>query len=134
MRDYCHATTNFTSSNPWAYYKREDLQHIYVNDQHGFLFCRLPKTGISNWKRVLIYLLTKGADTDVFSRSDAQIHESFMLEWTRLNLYSEKEILCRLNSYLKVYCRLYNRKFKSAYIKQGKITCRLHSFTFSQQA
>ena len=84
---------------------KNHLNNIYVNDEYGFLFCRIPKTGISNWKRIMLYLLSNRTNTDVFNIPDSKIHTgnfSTMMEATRLSLFPTEGIACRLKHYLKV--------------------------------
>lgn len=32
------------------------MQHMFVNHQHKIMFCFVPKTGSTNWKRVMLLL------------------------------------------------------------------------------
>ncbi|CAG6022051.1 unnamed protein product [Menidia menidia] len=93
----------------------EDLKHVVVDDQHGLLYCYVPKVACTNWKRVLMVLTgAAGART---SPLDIPAHEAHVPGTLRtLSEYSAPQINRRLRSYLKfVFVREPFERLVSAY-------------------
>lgn len=79
----------------------EDLKHVIVDDQHGLLYCYVPKVACTNWKRVLM-VLTGGAGPGRQEPLQIPAHEAHVPGNLRtLSEYSTPEINQRLRGYLK---------------------------------
>ena len=87
-------------------YYTKQKSNIYVNDEFGFLFCRVPKVGITNWKRLLVYLLQRDKTNSYVLRiPEMAVHVGRfrqLLESTLLSTYSPSEVQYRLKNYLKI--------------------------------
>ncbi|KAK7898980.1 hypothetical protein WMY93_019833 [Mugilogobius chulae] len=78
----------------------EDLKHIIVDDQHGLLYCYVPKVACTNWKRVLMVLTgMAGSQRDPLAIPANEAHVSGNLR--TLSEYTTSQINQRLRSYLK---------------------------------
>ncbi|CAL8349994.1 unnamed protein product [Merluccius merluccius] len=75
-----------------------DVSHIYVENKYKLLYCEVPKAGCSNWKRILIVLAGKAADTQSL-KHDA-VHYGNHLN--TLTSYNRQDIMQRLKSYTKI--------------------------------
>lgn len=93
----------------------EDLKHVIVDDQHGLLYCYVPKVACTNWKRVLMVLTgAAGPHRDPLSIPANEAHVSGNLR--TLSEYSTSQINQRLRSYLKfVFVREPFERLVSAY-------------------
>ena len=102
LNNYC-ATINSSVNTKLS---KVVLSHINVNDKHKFLFCRIPKIGTTNWKRVLLYLMSDEKDLEVFSIKSNLIHQNSIyakkIQATALTRYSKKQIDFRLKTYQKI--------------------------------
>ncbi|XP_028855410.1 carbohydrate sulfotransferase 11-like [Denticeps clupeoides] len=78
----------------------EDLKHMIVDDQHGLLYCYVPKVACTNWKRVLMVLTGEsGGVRDPLQIPANEAHIPGNLR--TLSEYSTSEINHRLRRYLK---------------------------------
>ncbi|XP_058486625.1 carbohydrate sulfotransferase 11-like [Solea solea] len=93
----------------------EDLKHIIVDDQHGLLYCYVPKVACTNWKRVLMVLTSvAGSQRDPLAIPANEAHIPGNLR--TLSEYSTSQINQRLRSYLKfVFVREPFERLVSAY-------------------
>ncbi|GLD61333.1 carbohydrate sulfotransferase 11-like protein [Lates japonicus] len=93
----------------------EDLKHVIVDDQHGLLYCYVPKVACTNWKRVLMVLTgVAGSHTDPLAIPANEAHIPGNLR--TLSEYSTTQINQRLRSYLKfVFVREPFERLVSAY-------------------
>ncbi|XP_061731529.1 carbohydrate sulfotransferase 11 [Nerophis ophidion] len=94
---------------------QEDLKHVIVDDQHGLLYCYVPKVACTNWKRVLMVLTGAGGSRrDPLAIPANEAHVSGNLR--TLSEYSASQINQRLRSYLKfVFVREPFERLVSAY-------------------
>ncbi|XP_038872336.1 carbohydrate sulfotransferase 11-like [Salvelinus namaycush] len=93
----------------------EDLKHVIVDDQHGLLYCYVPKVACTNWKRVLMVLTgAAGPHRDPLAIPANEAHVPGNLR--TLSEYSNSQINQRLRSYLKfVFVREPFERLVSAY-------------------
>ncbi|XP_051932972.1 carbohydrate sulfotransferase 11-like [Hippocampus zosterae] len=93
----------------------EDLKHVIVDDQHGLLYCYVPKVACTNWKRVLMVLTgAAGSRRDPLEIPANEAHVPGNLR--TLSEYSASQINQRLRSYLKfVFVREPFERLVSAY-------------------
>ncbi|XP_044038232.1 carbohydrate sulfotransferase 11-like isoform X1 [Siniperca chuatsi] len=93
----------------------EDLKHVIVDDQHGLLYCYVPKVACTNWKRVLMVLTgVAGSLRDPLAIPANEAHVPGNLR--TLSEYSTSQINQRLRSYLKfVFVREPFERLVSAY-------------------
>ncbi|XP_038627413.1 carbohydrate sulfotransferase 11-like [Tachyglossus aculeatus] len=77
----------------------EDLRHLVVDDDHGLLYCYVPKVACTNWKRVMMVLTGQGKYRDPLEIPAHEAHVPANLR--TLAEYSPAEINRRLRSYLK---------------------------------
>uniref|UniRef100_A0A3Q2P8W5 Carbohydrate sulfotransferase n=1 Tax=Fundulus heteroclitus TaxID=8078 RepID=A0A3Q2P8W5_FUNHE len=75
----------------------DHVKYIYVEDKYKVLYCEVPKSGCSNWKRTLIVLSGKASNPDKLKHE--QVHYGGYLK--TLNRYNQKEIMHRLQTYKK---------------------------------
>ncbi|KAG7243249.1 hypothetical protein INR49_011688 [Caranx melampygus] len=78
---------------------RGNLQHIYVDDTHGLMYCYIPKVACSNWKRVMAVLKRGRPYQDPMSFTPYFVHFSNGL--TLLSSFSNTEIKVKLKHYTK---------------------------------
>ncbi|KAK1163405.1 carbohydrate sulfotransferase 8-like isoform X1 [Acipenser oxyrinchus oxyrinchus] len=74
------------------------VSRIFVEDKHKLLYCEVPKTGCSNWKRVLMVL--EGFASSVKDIQHNTVHNGNHLR--RLDSFDKQGIHERLNAYTKV--------------------------------
>ncbi|XP_036390037.1 carbohydrate sulfotransferase 11-like [Megalops cyprinoides] len=92
----------------------EDLKHLIVDDQHGLLYCYVPKVACTNWKRVLMVLTGDGRYRDPLQIPANEAHVAGNLR--SLSEFSTAEINHRLRTYLKfVFVREPFERLVSAY-------------------
>lgn len=99
VTDYCQKVNKSSPPLTRANY-RERVRMIIVDDLHKVLFCKIPKTGVTNWKRIFSYA-TNAKSADVFNQTDDEIHADSANE-NMLSHYSLDEIEYRLQNYMKV--------------------------------
>lgn len=76
-----------------------DLTHIFINREHKFLYCGLPKTGLLNWRKVLAAWAGRSSDTDINGLTGTVISNSS--NFLFLGLLTEKEKEDVLDGYTK---------------------------------
>uniref|UniRef100_A0A8C9VM77 Carbohydrate sulfotransferase n=2 Tax=Scleropages formosus TaxID=113540 RepID=A0A8C9VM77_SCLFO len=92
----------------------EDIKHLIVDDQHGLLYCYVPKVACTNWKRVLMVLTGDGRYSDPLDIPANEAHVPGNLR--TLSEYTTAEINHRLRNYLKfVFVREPFERLVSAY-------------------
>lgn len=77
---------------------QRQVARVYVEDRHLLLYCEVPKSGCSNWKRVLMVLNGKARSTRDIPHDKA--HYGNKLQ--RLEAYDQASIAKRLDTYTKV--------------------------------
>ncbi|XP_004067550.2 carbohydrate sulfotransferase 8 [Oryzias latipes] len=91
---------------------RSHVKHLYVEDKHKLLYCQVPKTGCSNWKRTLMVLAGKASNVQNIQHDT--VHYGGHLK--KLESFSQKEIMHRLETYKKfVFVREPFERIVSAY-------------------
>ncbi|XP_017284198.1 carbohydrate sulfotransferase 8 [Kryptolebias marmoratus] len=75
----------------------EHVKHIYVEDKNKLLYCSVPKSGCSNWKRTLMVL--SGQASRVENIPHETVHNGVHIK--NLNTFNQKEIMHRLETYNK---------------------------------
>ncbi|KAM4652087.1 carbohydrate sulfotransferase 9-like [Discoglossus pictus] len=74
-------------------------RQLFVEHNHKFIYCEVPKAGCSNWKRIILLLSTTlGASADDLNHED--VHTTPLL--TRLSSYSPIQQMRLLKNYNKV--------------------------------
>ncbi|XP_069499487.1 carbohydrate sulfotransferase 11-like isoform X1 [Ambystoma mexicanum] len=92
----------------------EDLKHLVVDDNHGLLYCYVPKVACTNWKRVMMVLTGQGKYRDPLKIPANEAHIPSNLR--TLSEFSTPEINYRLRNYLKfVFVREPFERLVSAY-------------------
>ncbi|XP_075470276.1 carbohydrate sulfotransferase 9-like [Ascaphus truei] len=72
---------------------------LFVEHNHKFIFCEVPKVGCSNWKRIILLLqMNLGIEANVLKHDD--VHTTTLLK--RLSDYPPKRQRDMLNNYTKV--------------------------------
>ncbi|ELT90323.1 hypothetical protein CAPTEDRAFT_133491, partial [Capitella teleta] len=105
-----------------------DLNSLYVNDEHKFIYCEVPKVACTNWKRILL-VLSKGLNTTNPSALLASdVHNSLQDTYLKkLSSYPQDEIDFRLKSYFKfMFVREPLERLLSAY--KNKFTLRYNTY------
>ncbi|XP_020379577.1 carbohydrate sulfotransferase 11-like [Rhincodon typus] len=101
-----------------------DLRHLIVDDQHGLLYCYVPKVACTNWKRVMMVLTGSGKYTDPLTIPASEAHVASNLR--TLDSYGTAEINYRLRNYLKfIFVREPFERLLSAY--RNKFTRRYNT-------
>ncbi|XP_077420207.1 carbohydrate sulfotransferase 8 isoform X4 [Vanacampus margaritifer] len=77
---------------------QQHVRNIFVEDKHKLLYCQVPKTGCSNWKRTLMVLAGVASDPQNISHNTAHIGSTLKT----LNSFDRQGIIRRLGSYTKV--------------------------------
>lgn len=75
----------------------EHIKHIFVEDKNRLLYCSVPKSGCSNWKRTLMVL--SGQASSVENIQHETVHYGGHIK--KLNTFNQKEIMHRLETYNK---------------------------------
>ncbi|XP_078066156.1 carbohydrate sulfotransferase 11-like [Mustelus asterias] len=102
----------------------DDLRHLIVDDQHGLLYCYIPKVACTNWKRVMMVLTGGGKYRDPLTIPASEAHVASNLR--TLDGYSNAEINFRLRNYLKfIFVREPFERLVSAY--RNKFTRRYNT-------
>ncbi|XP_070561568.1 carbohydrate sulfotransferase 11-like [Ptychodera flava] len=77
----------------------KNISQFFVEDNHGILFCSVPKVASSNWKRILGFLRNKTNINNWLHQK--RIHEGDFVR--RLDSYTPQEKKIRLQSYTKFF-------------------------------
>ncbi|CAL9696689.1 unnamed protein product [Knipowitschia caucasica] len=77
---------------------QRQVSRVYVEDQHRLLYCEVPKSGCSNWKRVLMVLSGKARSTADIPHDKAH----YANKLRRLESYDRASIGERLVAYTKM--------------------------------
>ncbi|XP_020789401.1 carbohydrate sulfotransferase 8-like [Boleophthalmus pectinirostris] len=77
---------------------QRQISRIYVEDRHQLLYCEVPKSGCSNWKRVLMVL--NGQARTALDIPHDKVHYSNKLR--KLETYDRAGIEKRLETYTKI--------------------------------
>uniref|UniRef100_A0A8C6WM44 Carbohydrate sulfotransferase n=1 Tax=Neogobius melanostomus TaxID=47308 RepID=A0A8C6WM44_9GOBI len=77
---------------------QRQVSRVYVEDRHRLLYCEVPKSGCSNWKRVLMVLNGRARSTGDIPHEQA--HYGNKLQ--RLEAYDQAGIAKRLDTYARV--------------------------------
>ncbi|XP_069063786.1 carbohydrate sulfotransferase 9-like [Pleurodeles waltl] len=72
---------------------------LYVEHNHKFIYCEVPKVGCTSWKRILL-LLTMNISRDFSELPQESVHTARM--YTKLSSYSPNKQRQLLNNYTKV--------------------------------
>lgn len=75
------------------------LERFLVDDEHGLLYCYIPKVASTNWKKILMMLTKKTDVTDVSRIDSDSAHKNNRM--LTLEKYSGAEIDFRLKNYMK---------------------------------
>ncbi|KAL9971634.1 hypothetical protein ACROYT_G017826 [Oculina patagonica] len=68
VKQACSINTRKSWDSLSATEKQILAKHILVNDEHKFLFCYVPKVACANWKRVIMVLDRKAADSNAIRK------------------------------------------------------------------
>jgi chondroitin 4-sulfotransferase 11 len=98
---------------------RRKPQSMYVIDSHKLLYCRLPKIGCTNWKRVIAYLSGNLTAEAVLSANHSTVHSdyhrAYVKELAYAN-YTQRTVDYLLAAYFKfVFIRHPLERLLSAY-------------------
>uniref|UniRef100_A0A3B4B9F0 Carbohydrate sulfotransferase n=1 Tax=Periophthalmus magnuspinnatus TaxID=409849 RepID=A0A3B4B9F0_9GOBI len=77
---------------------QRQVSRVYVEDRHHLLYCEVPKSGCSNWKRVLMVLNGKARTTLDIPHDKAH----YANKLRRLENYDRASIAKRLATYTKI--------------------------------
>ncbi|XP_077375776.1 carbohydrate sulfotransferase 8 isoform X2 [Festucalex cinctus] len=77
---------------------QQHVKNIFVEDKHKLLYCQVPKSGCSNWKRTLMVLAGVASDPHNISHDTAHFGSTLQT----LNNFDRQGIIRRLGSYTKV--------------------------------
>lgn len=77
---------------------QRQVARVYVEDRHRLLYCEVPKSGCSNWKRVLMVLSGKARSTRGIPHDEAHYGNKLR----RLEAYDQNGIAKRLDAFRKV--------------------------------
>ena len=85
--------------------------HLMVNDKHQFIYCQVPKTGVTSWKSALLVLMGKE------KLADEATNVNVRSRYRYLSSYPEGQRQWRLKNYTKFMVhRDPMRRLVSAYI------------------
>ena len=120
IKKVCHKyADNFTIR-----FNRDSFKHILVDDTRKVLYCEIPKTACTNWKRLLAFMTGKPNVTSPMHIMARSVHNKKRMArygLVYMNSYKPKEILYRLENYYKFLMvrnplerilSAYNDKFK----------------------
>uniref|UniRef100_UPI0037E8C2CA carbohydrate sulfotransferase 12-like n=1 Tax=Semicossyphus pulcher TaxID=241346 RepID=UPI0037E8C2CA len=77
----------------------DDLRSLVVDDNHGIIYCYIPKVACTNWKRVMLVLNRSEPYQDPMSISGDLVHMPNML--TQLSSSPRTEMKAKLKHYTK---------------------------------
>ena len=84
--------------------KRYTYKFIHVNDKYKFIFCTIPKSACTNWKRVFLAISDTYPDKDYVMNEmpGIKVHSTYNKYCKRLSDYSTTEIEERLKTYKNI--------------------------------
>ncbi|XP_034532923.1 carbohydrate sulfotransferase 12-like [Notolabrus celidotus] len=83
----------------WEDLSDSELRHLLVDDNHGIIFCFIPKVACSNWKRVM-HVLNKGEPyQDPISIPQELVHDTF----PHLISFPRAEMKAKMKHYTKFF-------------------------------
>ncbi|KAM9335590.1 carbohydrate sulfotransferase 12-like [Symphorus nematophorus] len=77
----------------------KELNNLIVDDNHGIIYCYIPKVACTNWKRVMFVLNQSEAYDDPMSIPGDLVHGKNQL--THLNSFPRTEMKAKLKHYTK---------------------------------
>ncbi|CAG5852218.1 unnamed protein product [Menidia menidia] len=77
---------------------RNHVKHLFVEDKYKLLYCQVPKTGCSNWKRTLMVLAGRASNAQSIKHDT--VHYGGYLK--TLDSFDQKQIMHRLETYKKI--------------------------------
>ncbi|XP_078518136.1 carbohydrate sulfotransferase 9-like [Lissotriton helveticus] len=89
----------YNISNSTRFLNRSLASQLYVEHNHKLIYCEVPKTGCSNWKRIL-YLLQINVTKEPGEIAHEFVHNTSTL--LRLVDYPPHQQMAMLNNYTKV--------------------------------
>ncbi|XP_008102590.1 carbohydrate sulfotransferase 8 [Anolis carolinensis] len=89
---------NSSSSSEWQLEHNVAWQ-LFVDENHKFIYCEVPKVGCSNWKKIIL-LFTLNLSRDTTEVNHERIHTTKLLK--RLSTYPPEQQMELLNTYTKV--------------------------------
>uniref|UniRef100_A0A8C6PUX0 Carbohydrate sulfotransferase n=1 Tax=Nothobranchius furzeri TaxID=105023 RepID=A0A8C6PUX0_NOTFU len=75
----------------------DHVKQIFVEDRNKLLYCSVPKSGCSNWKRTLMVLSGQASNAENIQHD--MVHYGGHIK--TLNMFNQKEIMHRLETYTK---------------------------------
>jgi chondroitin 4-sulfotransferase 11 len=80
-----------------------NVYDMYVIDNYQLLFCRLPKVGSTNWRRVLIHMATNESYDALLKLSGQLVHSAYELKiLSPSRHFTTEEVEYRLEKYYKI--------------------------------
>ncbi|KAL7375226.1 hypothetical protein ABVT39_014016 [Epinephelus coioides] len=76
-----------------------ELKHLIVDDNHGIIYCYIPKVACTNWKRVMFVLNMSAPYQDPMSIAGDMVH--LPKTFTQLNSFPRQEMKVKLKHYTK---------------------------------
>ncbi|CAJ1086430.1 carbohydrate sulfotransferase 12-like [Xyrichtys novacula] len=77
----------------------KELENLVVDDNHGVIYCYIPKVACTNWKRVMVVLNKSEPYQDPMSISGDLVHLPNIL--TKLTSFPRTEMKAKLKHYIK---------------------------------
>ncbi|XP_062300466.1 carbohydrate sulfotransferase 12-like [Scomber scombrus] len=101
LREMCNGDKEAFSEGKYSLddLSDEDLKNLIVDDNHGIIYCYIPKVACTNWKRVMFVLKQGEPYVDPMSISGDLVHMAN--ELTQLNSFPRTEIKVKLKHYSK---------------------------------
>ncbi len=114
-KKYCNSPLYKSQTNNNGVFHRPPS--MYVIDKYKSLYCRIPKIGCSNWKKLILYLNTKiSSKTALYSPIHNIEYIKFFPQLADAGRYSRKEVIKRLADYFSfVFIRHPLDRLLSAY-------------------
>ncbi|KAK7891005.1 hypothetical protein WMY93_022968 [Mugilogobius chulae] len=79
-------------------FSQRQVSRVFIEDRHRLLYCEVPKSGCSNWKRVLMVLNGKARTTLDIPHDQAH----YANDLRRLETYDRASIAKKLTTYTKI--------------------------------
>ncbi|XP_037532664.1 carbohydrate sulfotransferase 12-like [Nematolebias whitei] len=101
IHEQCHgdAKTFLDGKHSFEDISDKELDNFIVDDNHGIIYCYIPKVACTNWKRVMIVLNQSEPYPDPLSIDPDSVH--IRNKFTLLNTFSKMEIKVKLRHYTK---------------------------------